>query len=419
MMNGREIVTVLGMALGGFLSLELFLYALLCFLRKDYPWLIMEADENPLFVRKDLEKFFRHGYDPELGWVRKPGTSGREKGRSGQVEYHINHVGARLNPGFEDKPAIISCYGDSFAFCRQVGDAETWPHYLSRLTDSNVLNFGVGNYGMDQALLRMKREYRNCPTKIVILAVVPETISRVLNVWKHYHEYGNIFGFKPRFVLEGGQLRLVPNVIDEEEKFFKVGEHLSHLRQYDYFYNRKFRADILRFPYTFSLLKTWRRNLVLVGRLLLKHVFRMLKVRPDYAEYVHDVSVLRRNIEICEHLYQDAEIETLMVKILEEFAGFAKAEGFSPVFVWLPQQNDIKIVQARGSYYSRFLERAREVLPVVDMTGEFCESDAAAGIYSSDRYGGHLSAHGNERVAERIAESLRQGSGCAVARGRA
>ena len=69
------------------------------------------------------------------------------------------------------------------------------------MTQTNVLNFGVGNYGMDQAYLRLKREYDKNRTEIVILAVVPETIVRVLNVYKHYYEYGNTFGFKPRFIL--------------------------------------------------------------------------------------------------------------------------------------------------------------------------------------------------------------------------
>ncbi len=41
----------------------------------------------------------------------------------------------------------------SFVFSRQVEDDETWQHFLSRLSHSNVLNFGVGNYGFDQALL--------------------------------------------------------------------------------------------------------------------------------------------------------------------------------------------------------------------------------------------------------------------------
>ena len=84
-----------------------------------------------------------------------------------------------------------------------------------------MINFGVGNYGIDQALLRMKREYPKNKTDSVILAIVPETISRIVSIWKHYYEYGNTFGFKPRFILKNNQLQLIQNPIDNELKFFK------------------------------------------------------------------------------------------------------------------------------------------------------------------------------------------------------
>ena len=122
---------------------------------------------------------------------------------------------------FENLGSKISCYGDSFAFCRQVNDNETWEHYLSKSFHDNVLNFGVGNYGIDQAILRLKRDFPKNPTEIVILCVVPDTIRRILNVWKHYFEYGNTFGFKPRFILDNNELKLIKNPIDENKKFEK------------------------------------------------------------------------------------------------------------------------------------------------------------------------------------------------------
>ena len=36
---------------------------------------------------------------------------------------------------------------DSYAFCRQVHDFETWEHYLSDILKSSVLNFGLGTMG--------------------------------------------------------------------------------------------------------------------------------------------------------------------------------------------------------------------------------------------------------------------------------
>ena len=136
----------------------------------------------------------------------------------------INEFGARTNPGFDFKISTISCYGDSFTFCRQVNDDETWEYHLSKLQNTNVKNFGVGNYGLDQTILRLKREYPKNKTKIVIVGVVPDTISRILSSWKHYYEYGNTFAFKPRFILKNNILQVIKNPIDDETKFKKYEE---------------------------------------------------------------------------------------------------------------------------------------------------------------------------------------------------
>ena len=102
------------------------------------------------------------------------------------------------------------------------------------------MNFGVGNYGVDQAIIRLKREFPKNKTKVVILTVVPETISRILSVWKHYYEYGNTFAFKPRFIIKNGDLELIKNIVDTKEKFSKYYEFIDEIKKYDYFYKRKF-----------------------------------------------------------------------------------------------------------------------------------------------------------------------------------
>ena len=61
-------------------------------------------------------------------------------------------------------------------------------------------NFGVGNYGLDQAFLRLKKQIKkDDKSKIILLGVCPETIRRNLSLWKHFFEFGNIFNFKPRY----------------------------------------------------------------------------------------------------------------------------------------------------------------------------------------------------------------------------
>ena len=42
---------------------------------KKFQWLIISKDQFPKLSDTGLKKFFSHGYDPVLGWIRKPNTS--------------------------------------------------------------------------------------------------------------------------------------------------------------------------------------------------------------------------------------------------------------------------------------------------------------------------------------------------------
>ena len=53
---------------------------------------------------------------------------------------------------FKDVKYLV--FGDSFAFCRYVNDNETWEYYLENLLQKNIRNYGVGNFGVDQAILK-------------------------------------------------------------------------------------------------------------------------------------------------------------------------------------------------------------------------------------------------------------------------
>ena len=135
------------LAILSYLLLETVLFALLRYLRRDCQWLLMKRDRTPNLDVPALDKFEKFGMDAELGWVRKPNTSGQEIGQEGQsTTGSLTERGARTNPDFEELPSEILVFGDSYAFCRQVNDTETWPHMVSNILNLNTLNFGVGNY---------------------------------------------------------------------------------------------------------------------------------------------------------------------------------------------------------------------------------------------------------------------------------
>ena len=394
-------------------AVEVGLHFLIRYFRKNFQWLITADDKIPKFSSAAINRFISHGFDPELGWVRKPNTQAQESGgtvgeSSRQYKksaYHINYRGARLNPLHEDLPLLISTYGDSFVFSRQVNDNETWQWFLSRLTQTNVLNFGVGNYGFDQSLLRLKREYEKNKTPIVIVGVVPETIVRILSVWRHYSEYGNTLAFKPRFMLEGENLTLVRNVIDHQEKFLRIDEYLRHLNDHDYFYASKFSKDILYFPYLISLSSSARRNVPLIVALAKKH-FGQILGKTETRENRPWEMVLERNFKIVRELYQSSDAVSLFLNILEEFAVFGGRNGFHPVFLLMPYLHDILHIRNHSCYYTDFMFQAKKIVDTIDLTQPLMSSNNLSDLYSNDFYGGHFSVKGNEYLSNFLFEEL-------------
>jgi hypothetical protein len=180
-----------------FLFIEVLFFILIKICKSVFQWIIDNSSENPKINNKKLKNFLINSYDPEIGWIRKPYSHGTEANYSYTSTFSLDSKGSRVNPFIENSSYEINTYGDSFTFCRQVNNNETWQYYLSKKRQINISNFGVGNYGIDQAFLLYKRHIEN-HSKIVIFGIVPETILRIHSFWKHYLEYGNVLSFKPK-----------------------------------------------------------------------------------------------------------------------------------------------------------------------------------------------------------------------------
>ena len=99
-------------------------------------------------------------YDPDLGWTHRPGAI------SNHGFYSTNLAGIRTSSPditFSKTPPAgvlrIALFGDSFTYGSNVPYENTWGYYLENNLkqcglNTEVLNFGVGAYGMDQAYLR-------------------------------------------------------------------------------------------------------------------------------------------------------------------------------------------------------------------------------------------------------------------------
>ena len=102
-------------------------------------------------------------------------------------------------------------------------DDETWQFYLSKLTKKNVLNFGNGAYGPDQALLRFNEEIQKVRTQVVALGLTTENIARVVNIYRKFYLINTGHpSTKPRFVFINRKLH----------NFFKTFQSQFRLKFY-------------------------------------------------------------------------------------------------------------------------------------------------------------------------------------------
>ena len=150
-------------------------------------------------AEKDFETFFSTTFNPEMGWESRK-----------QLD---NGLTRKTVPEYPH--SFVSSYGNSFTECTGP-DEETWQSHLGKNLQTGVLNFGVGGYGTDQALLKFRKMYPLFPTKIVILGYMTENINRIVNVSRtalsiqrqkgiRFDKEPIFQGTKPRFILKNSQ----------------------------------------------------------------------------------------------------------------------------------------------------------------------------------------------------------------------
>jgi hypothetical protein len=93
-----------------------------------------------------LRSAYPVSFDPLLGWIPRPGTSGQDN--IWGTEVTILEDGIRANGHSTigwDHPngGVILAVGDSFTFGDEVSDSESWPAWLERHSGRAVVNGGV------------------------------------------------------------------------------------------------------------------------------------------------------------------------------------------------------------------------------------------------------------------------------------
>lgn len=194
--------------------------------------------------RQHLEDFLARGegrsvdHDAELGWIPK---------------LERNAAGMRDDREYTPEPAPgvlrIAAFGDSFTYAEDVALEESWGKQLAALDPQlEVLNYGSGAYGFDQAYLRYLRRGREYAPHVVFLGYMSENLARNVNVYRpFYHRaYSGAIFTKPRFVLREGELVLLENPLATPEDYERLLADdeavLRRLGEHDYHYQKGYAA---------------------------------------------------------------------------------------------------------------------------------------------------------------------------------
>ena len=381
------------------------------------------TEEFPEIDRELLRKF--SSFDPELGWVPQPN---REKQQDtgdhlpGEevrtvVTYSTDEYASRVCPAKDrdEDPASgdlsVSTYGDSYCFCREVNDDETFQHYMAQQLDTHVGNYGGGNYGLDQALLRLKRKYPEDPTDYVFMVVTASSIARILSVWKHYQEFGNILATKPRYDIEDGNLERIECPVDQKEDLLDLESKADYLRTHDFHYDHWFRRHYASIPYTPAFFETFehlRYAGYTAGKELERRAGRSIPgIDFDQAQTRSALRMERPRVRYHERLFETHEL--LFDALIEEFVDYANDQEFTPVFVMVQQLRYAKYEAEHGPIYDDLIDRLDDTyddLETIDMASHLNPDDGVESLYVERGEGGHYSPETNQEIAESLVDVI-------------
>jgi hypothetical protein len=345
--------------------------------------------------------------DPRVLWrfgLRRPGDGPALLGaenvrRAYQTQFDAGLGWDHPPKGPAEKTALVSAYGDSFTECTGP-DTLTWEALLSDSLRANVINFGVGAYGPDQALLKLKRLYRTYPTPVVLFGYLSRDVSRIVNVngfarlvqeTRTFLLNGTPYFIptKPRYVLADGQLRLVENPVRTESDFMRLVFQPDYARAFssnDYFkegYDLDRYVPQVSFPYALT-----------IPRALLA---RDRGPAPDYASTLMD----------------DPSTVRLLTTIFDDFQGVARRDAFQGIVVLFGEPDELLYYLQHGTHNRlekvlRYLqEKGYPYIDTVDLLARHQRTTKPSeplSLYFDPT--SHHSAYAHKIIAEGIAQYL-------------
>lgn len=324
------------------------------------------------------------GFDPDLGWCPSP--------NSGSGSIHFDGSAARV--GIVPLPSQKSVgvrrvvvVGCSFTRGDEVEDHEAWPALLDRDAEElELVNLGVGAYGIDQAILRMDRDAWSFEPDEVWLGLMPYATSRVLTQFRpSLQHWSSTPAFKPRFILgEAETLRLIPQpagspqellgLLTDSGRFLRAVEHDRYVGAHP---------------------SAW-----LPAGEHWSHRSGLARVLSTYFE--SKKQDCRRSL-----LDPSSELFRVVSAICRRGRSLASARGVGFRVLVLPSRRDLRWLQEDGqsSWSTLFDALGIDGIEVIDLTEALLE----AGALERPEFwmpGVHYSPLGNRVVAKALAEAV-------------
>ena len=231
-----------------------------------------------------------------------------------------------LSPGLDkrrvgkvyNEKVCISLYGDSFT------EDPRWGQLVSDNLNCNILNYGVGGFGIDQAWKVYENNLHD-NAKIAVLGFFSEDITRHVTrnrAWEYNPVgYGSAKEYdKFRFILNtDGELVPVPPEAKSFKDFKLAVSDPEKFIQHDYFAaGKKSGPPYLHFPYTITLLK----------------IFSHWKLQPRFSGKPYYADLYTPN--------HDSNALEISVKIVEKFVNLARKRKAQPIVVIMPSVLDFE-----------------------------------------------------------------------------
>lgn len=362
---------------------EIFAFAALTFV----PQLNRFTYQAPTVTEDEFQTYLKERH-PILGW---PGSS--------WLEANADARGARLSPSNAELGNVspcISVYGDSFAYGDEVEHSDAWPNVLAGELECRVDNYGVGGYGVDQALLRFEGHVtEGRPVgKTVILTVFPDNLNRNVNQWR-YLLSRSAFGFKPVFHVRGNSVDLVPLFSGSFAEFNAVAaDPNTHLKNEQYLPGASGfrRLERLRFPYSATLARIAFAKL---GEIRSFDVGgnRSLSNYPSYYDNSDGPSDQKRAV---------------MNHIVDRYTEICQANVLECHLVLIPSPEQVFQREKFGEHdLLDWLSSSASQISFIDATDAFRNvEDICSELTRPDNCSGHFSPSGNRRLAEFLLELI-------------